>query len=125
MRANILTLAAFIGVSAAQDALTCTVLDPQVDRATWRIVESGNCETVNGLTTCGPTGSSLSSYFSVPNCNAAGTIRVKNSATVRTATQLRGVGGPWVVYSVGASEECTTNLGMSNVTSYINYRFTG
>ncbi|KAJ0339281.1 hypothetical protein COL154_004360 [Colletotrichum chrysophilum] len=99
MRADIFTLAVLASTAIAQDALTCRVIDPIESRTNWFTVESGNC------------------------CNLAGALRIKNHASVNAITQLKGIGGSWVAYSLSAGEECTTNLGLSRVASYTNFRY--
>lgn len=123
MRADIFTLAVLASTAIAQDALTCRVIDPIESRTNWFTVESGNCETSGTLETCGPSGSSIQNFFSFPGCNLAGTLRIKNHASVNAITQLKGIGGSWVAYSLSAGEECTTNLGLSRVASYTNFRY--
>lgn len=123
MRADILTLAVLAGIAIAQDALTCRVIDPIESRTNWFTVESGSCEISGTLETCGPSGSSIQSFFSFPGCNLAGALRIKNHASVNAITQLKGIGGSWVAYSLSAGEEYTTNLELSRVASYTNFRY--
>jgi hypothetical protein len=85
--------------------------------------QTGLCTgTPDGLVQCGAFDGQAKAFFSPPNGNRAGTLRIRNeNQSQRQIIEVRNAQGDGRSFWINAGDECTTNFGFSNLNAYTSW----